>query len=503
MNSMVIFCYGIRTYGLNEGINNSMKDYSFTQSNNSIVMERIKLVSYMLILTYPLFFVVDFFLLKEVNNPEFHQNIIAIHLFGLVISLIYVLLYKYLVRKIHSFIIYIYISMYLFIGVAGSLNSQLLTGNIVAYSIILIGIAVIFPMKPKNIGLIILCFHLVFVSGLSFLDSEPFSLLMKQINSTGIMVIAFSISYAFYSNRKKDYTNHCKLKANEGNFRRLFNMNPSPLMLLNIENNNIELLNKQAIEYFQLKEKEISTIDGSFIFNNNDEKVGILNRLRDKQTIENFVIQQQIGTDLTRWAMLNFELFDYLDNSCLLIGMTDITNLKEAEKELFKHATLDVLTGVMNRRAGLDLLKHHLKKEEFILCFIDINHLKKVNDHKGHTAGDELIKTVCEVINNKIDFNDILFRLGGDEFVLIFLHKTVDEVEQVWHTIEQELEAISNSPKTQYPISASHGLYHYYPDNPVTVEEMIEMADMEMYKEKFEYKAQLHKRNKEEGLAKR
>jgi diguanylate cyclase (GGDEF)-like protein len=461
-----------------------MMDDKFIQSNNNIIMERIKLVSYMLIVTYPLFYIVDFYLFKEVDNPVFHKNIISIHLLGPFSSLIFLLLYKFKEIKNKGLMIHLYVSFYVFIGVVSSLNSQLLTGNIMVYIIIVIGVAAIFPMKPINLSLILLSLHLVFIAVLPFMEDDHFSLLSKQINSTGTVVIACLIGYAFYTYRKNDHINQCKLIDNEERFRSLFNINPSPLILLNLNNFKIELLNKQAIEYYQLQDHDISILDASFIFNQN-EKADILNRLHAKQNIKNYVMQKQISSEIT-WSILKFELVDYLDNSCVLIGITDITDLKQVEEELFKYATTDMLTGVMNRRVGMELLERQISKpEEFVLCFMDINHLKQVNDQIGHKAGDELIKTVCGVIKNSMDSNDILFRLGGDEFVMVFHHKLVDEVEQIWCTIQEKLQSINYAPQMPYPISVSHGLYHYHPQNPVTVEEMMELADQEMYKEKF------------------
>lgn len=270
-------------------------------------------------------------------------------------------------------------------------------------------------------------------------------------------------------------------------------MNPSPLILMNIFDNKIILINKQAIEYYQLRDRNRNGSDGSFLFKDPSEKGAIVKRLYEKQNIDNYISEQKITTGLTRWAMLHFELIDYLDEQCLLIGLTDITILKKAEQELLKHASIDILTGVMNRRSGIEFLESHLSlspMEEFILCFIDINNLKSVNDHYGHAAGDELIKTVCDVIQGTIVSSDVLFRLGGDEFVIVFLQKQRDEVENIWNNIKLIFRNLNASCHYPYSISASHGLYQYIPGTIDTIEEMLENADKEMYKEKLQYKKQ-------------
>jgi diguanylate cyclase (GGDEF)-like protein len=470
-------------------ITNTKVDKNFSKSNNDLLLERIKLASYMLVFTYPLFFIVDFFLLKDLNNSLFKMNLTLIHLIGLVSSILFILLYKYKVIQRQSRVIHIYISIYLLLGALSSINSQLLTGNVTSYVVCLFGVAAIFPIKPINLAFIISSIHIIFLVSLSFLEDNYINLLIKLINSTGAAVIAFVIAYVFYTYRKKDYQNQCRLKRNEEGFRSIFHMNPSPLILLNLKNNKIELLNQQAIEYYNLNDQNMDELDGSFIFKDKDEQDMLVNRLKENHSIENYITHRQLSSQLTRWALLNIELVNYLDRQCLLVGLTDVTNLKEKEEELLIHATIDMLTGVMNRRAGLELIQQQLQKqEEFIICFVDINQLKQVNDQYGHSEGDELIKVICETIRIQMDAKDVLFRFGGDEFILIFFGKKREEVWHFWKNIREEMERINHTNEKPYPLSVSHGLYHYNPEFPVSLEEMLEFADKEMYKEKVRYK---------------
>jgi diguanylate cyclase (GGDEF)-like protein len=143
----------------------------------------------------------------------------------------------------------------------------------------------------------------------------------------------------------------------------------------------------------------------------------------------------------------------------------------------------------MNRRSGLEWLSKQIcggsSSQEFIICYIDINNLKIVNDRYGHATGDDLIKTCCATISRQIDHDDVLFRLGGDEFIILFTQKQIEKAEQVWKNIESSFREIQKP----YPISASHGFYHYKPGTIITVEEILELADREMYKDKYHHKA--------------
>jgi diguanylate cyclase (GGDEF)-like protein len=471
---------------------NSTPNLEFINNNYDELFERIKLVSYMLIFTYPCFFIVDFFLFKGLSNPAFKFFLSAIHITGLVISLIFLFIYHFYKYASKGFIVTSYILTYLIIGAVSSINSQLFTGNIYAYIIILLGVAVFFPIQPRNLLSLFSVIHMFFIAGLYLIEHDHFSFLSKMINSTGTAVISFLIALSFYSFRQNDFSNKMKLRRNEENFRRLFNMNPNPLILTKLQNDEILLMNKHAVEYYHLKSNGTGEINRRFLFQNNEEKLDILHRLINQQSIKNYVMEQQITADIRKWVMLSLELVDYLDEPCILIGVTDITDLKKNEEELFKHASLDMLTGVLNRRSGMEILNQQLgggsEAQEFILCYIDINDLKKTNDRYGHSTGDDLIRTCCDTLNRYLTNVDVLFRLGGDEFIIVFFQKQMKEVQQLVNTIKLGFEEINVTNQKPYSISASYGFYHYKPGTDISLEKILEMADQEMYKEKFVYK---------------
>jgi diguanylate cyclase (GGDEF)-like protein/PAS domain S-box-containing protein len=457
-------------------------EHQFIESNENLLFERIRHVSYMLIFTYPLFFIVDFILLGKLNNPIYKFILSTFHIIGLIISLIFLILYRRRRGKSKGSIILTYLSLYLFIGAVSSINSQLNNGNIYAYIIIFLAAAVIFPVQPKHQACLMMGIHLFFMTGLFLLEKNHYSFLFKLVNSTGAVVISFTIAYAFYSFRKNNFTNEWKLKKNEESFRRLFHMNPNPLVLFNLKTGNILLLNQQAIEYFHLKNKDMTKLDGWFMLTTPEEKQTIAKKLEEHQCLKNYMVKYK-----QKWAMLNFELVNYLGEDCVLIGSTDITDLKETEEELYHHASLDPLTGVLNRRRGMEILSQPLTDgvSEFIVCYIDINNLKMVNDRYGHSAGDDLIIACCETIKRHIREKDVLFRLGGDEFIILFFERQMEVLQAIWSSIQSEFQELVITGQKPYPISASHGLYQYRTGTNLSPDEILELADQEMYKEKF------------------
>ena len=471
---------------------NSIPDQEFLKNNYEVLFERIKLVSYMLISTYPCFFIVDFFLFNKMSSPIFKFNLSAIHLAGFIISLLFLFIYKFYRNIPKRVIVTCYILCYLLIGAASSINSQLFTGNIYSYIIILLGVGVLFPIQPRNLLILFLGIHILFITGLYLIEHEHFTFLSKVINSTGTLVLSFLISLSFYSFRKSDFSNKMKLKRNGENFRRLFNLNPNPIILIRLDNDEILLMNRHASEYYHLQSTDSTPLNGKFLFKTEEEKHNIVSRLKEQKSIKNYCVEQQITPDIRKWVMLSLELINYLDEACILIGVTDITDLKKNEEELYKHASFDMLTGVLNRRSGLELLSQQLsagsESQEFIICYIDINDLKKTNDLFGHSTGDDLIKTCCDTINQQITNNDVLFRLGGDEFILVFFQKQMKDVQQLVRNIKCGFEEINGSNQKPYSISASYGYYHYKPGTVITLEKILEMADQEMYKEKCDQK---------------
>ena len=100
----------------------------------------------------------------------------------------------------------------------------------------------------------------------------------------------------------------------------------------------------------------------------------------------------------------------------------DITEKKQAEEEMQKQATVDMLTGTFNRRTGIIWLEKHMKlvtrsNSVVTICYLDVNDLKHVNDTYGHDEGDSLIKVVVATVQKFLRGSDIICRLGGDEFL--------------------------------------------------------------------------------------
>lgn len=183
-------------------------------------------------------------------------------------------------------------------------------------------------------------------------------------------------------------------------------------------------------------------------------------------------------------VVLSLILLFSVSLTTLIIANKYISNTKKF-KEILEASKIDKMTDTLNREAGLDLLKDSIEERKrnnnFItICYVDINNLKKVNDNYGHIEGDNLIRKVSDVIRVSLRKTDAVSRLGGDEFLVIFLDCKIDGAKEVLNRIDSKLKELSSG--SRYEIGISYGFCEIEPKLSVSLENIIEMADKEMYK---------------------
>ena len=130
----------------------------------------------------------------------------------------------------------------------------------------------------------------------------------------------------------------------------------------------------------------------------------------------------------------------------ILLVCEDITENYELNQQIAYQANHDPLTGFANRRAfdgaiTAALEETQTKSAEHALCYLDLDQFKVVNDTSGHTAGDELLRQLGEMLSKKIRKNDFIARLGGDEFGIVMYGCSLD---QAIHACELILNAIKD-----------------------------------------------------------
>ncbi|GEM_PF-3272550 len=170
----------------------------------------------------------------------------------------------------------------------------------------------------------------------------------------------------------------------------------------------------------------------------------------------------------------------------LLESVADIISLalvRSFSFEKFERDSMqDPLTGLKNRRALELEVPEVLKDVKYsnstcAFVFIDLDGFKRFNDTHGHAKGDRVLKDLGKIILDSIRGYDIAIRYGGDEFLLVLPGIKKDMVESV-------LERVRESLKVRYPeIDFSYGIA-CFPEDGITLKELLEKGDAELYKSK-------------------
>ena len=162
---------------------------------------------------------------------------------------------------------------------------------------------------------------------------------------------------------------------------------------------------------------------------------------------------------------------------------------KRMEEELKRLAHYDTLTGAYNRGYGLELLQRQLKlakrnKSPLLLAYSDLDNLKDINDEFSHEEGDRVMALVAKLFKSIARDVDIITRMGGDEFLIIFLDGSLNEIPIIRKRLSKELTRLNQISKKPYKIEFSTGFSHYDPASPLSMDELIRIADEKMYEEK-------------------
>jgi diguanylate cyclase (GGDEF)-like protein len=134
-------------------------------------------------------------------------------------------------------------------------------------------------------------------------------------------------------------------------------------------------------------------------------------------------------------------------------------DLRKKNARLAKLAMTDKLTGLSNRMVFDEQQAAHLKLmrrmySSLSLLMIDIDHFKQYNDQYGHPAGDDVLKSVAEILVQSCRMSDIVTRYGGEEFAIILPDTRHQGARNVGEKIRL---AVQNHPWDQRPITVSVG----------------------------------------------
>jgi diguanylate cyclase (GGDEF)-like protein/PAS domain S-box-containing protein len=125
----------------------------------------------------------------------------------------------------------------------------------------------------------------------------------------------------------------------------------------------------------------------------------------------------------------------------------DVTHMRQVQTQL-RHQTLhDALTGLPNRKQLENKLHDaiedaEVRGTEHVLCFLDLDRFKIINDTAGHSVGDMFLRAATEAIRRQVRETDLVARLGGDEFAILLLDCKLEEASHLLTRVADSIAGI-------------------------------------------------------------
>lgn len=119
-----------------------------------------------------------------------------------------------------------------------------------------------------------------------------------------------------------------------------------------------------------------------------------------------------------------------------VVLLHDVTEQRGTARQLSYQATHDALTGLVNRREFERRLEDAVETARrgdgtHVLCYLDLDRFKQVNDTSGHQAGDRLLRDIARLLREAVRDSDTVARLGGDEFAMLLIGCPLDKARQI------------------------------------------------------------------------
>jgi diguanylate cyclase (GGDEF)-like protein/PAS domain S-box-containing protein len=172
----------------------------------------------------------------------------------------------------------------------------------------------------------------------------------------------------------------------------------------------------------------------------------------------------------------------------------NITDRKMMEQKLREVAMTDALTGLLNRRGFYMFAEQQCRLADrsgrvLPMLYIDLDGMKTINDKLGHLVGDQALIDTAVLLRKSFRESDIIARLGGDEFAVLLSDSSDQDADtKVLDHLHENIRKHNAESNRKYELIFSVGVAHYDPARPFTLEELINAADVDMYRDKKSHK---------------
>lgn len=199
------------------------------------------------------------------------------------------------------------------------------------------------------------------------------------------------------------------------------------------------------------------------------------------------------GNAGTQYFSVEIHPLYWHEHNAFAFTLTDISAQKKRLHLLQSAVYIDMPTKLFNRSYALKILNEWVEgKKSFVLCFVDIDNLKQVNDRFGHGEGDVYIQAVAQVLS---DFSPeaVPCRMGGDEFIILAQGYSGEEARNRMEMLRFRLINHRAIKGGGYGRSISYGVVEISADNLLSAQELLDIADEKMYEYKRAYKLKSRK----------
>ncbi|AFE09926.1 response regulator/GGDEF domain-containing protein [Corallococcus coralloides DSM 2259] len=216
----------------------------------------------------------------------------------------------------------------------------------------------------------------------------------------------------------------------------------------------------------------------------------ILRLTPEWQELPILLITAQVGLEF-RLAAFQAGADDYLAKPVLKEELRARVHARLERARLSRERTeRDALTGLMLRRPFVEAVATRLSEarrseKPLALCFLDVDHFKKVNDQHGHLAGDRVLMRLGRLLGARFRREDLRARWGGEEFVVALLGETPESAKEILSRTAEELSAMTFEGDTgdTFHVTFSAGLA-VAPGDGTTLDELLRVADARLYRAK-------------------
>ena len=161
--------------------------------------------------------------------------------------------------------------------------------------------------------------------------------------------------------------------------------------------------------------------------------------------------------------------------------------LRESNRRLEQLSRTDPLTGLANRRHFMDVLEEAFaaatgEATPLALIMLDLDHFKRLNDTRGHQAGDAVLVKLGDLL---LDCDGFAARYGGEEFAIVLMERGIEEVLKIAEELRRQITALTfDPPLTNLQVTASLGVAAIPHPAIATLDQLVRAADDALYRAK-------------------